>query len=119
MILKTADGWVHLKVMAVMFLLEKAYSLVGVSFRPNGGIPWSVEVETALKKLASRGFVEELPEDRGYRLGEKGRRIIRKIPLKDPKWRFPYSNAELLIRWNTRNLAEYIRMNYPEYVVRD
>ena len=118
LVLKSADGWIHLnKVMAVIFLLEKTYGLTNTAFRPNSGIPWSIEVEIALKKLTSFGLVDELPEDRGYRLGEKGHRVVRKIPIKDPKWRAPYSTAEFFTRWNIRDLAEYIRANYPEYVV--
>jgi len=114
-VLKTADGWVHLnKVMAVVFLLEKTCGLMGAGFRPNNGVPWSIEVETALKRLASLGFVDELPEDRGYRLGEKGRRAVGKI-LKHQRRRAPYAVAEFFIRWNMRDLAEYIRANYPEY----
>jgi len=121
LMLKSADGWIHIdKVMAVMFLLEKTYGATGASFRPNGGsIPWSIEVETALKKLASLGFVDELPEDRGYRLGEKGLQAVGKLLLKDPKWRLPYTDAKLFTRLNIRNLAERIRSNYPEYSARD
>jgi hypothetical protein len=118
--LRAADGWIHIdKVMAVAFLLEKTYGLTGAVFRPNGGIPWSIEVESALKRLASRGFVDELPEDRGYRLSEKGRRAVGKIPPRDPKWRSAYLDATLFARQNMRDLAEYIRNRYPEYAVRD
>jgi len=55
-----------------MLLLEKTCGLTGAGFRLNNGVPWSIEVETALKRSTSLSFVGELPENHGYRLGENG-----------------------------------------------
>jgi hypothetical protein len=124
LILRAADGWIRIdKVMAVAFLVEKIYGLTGAAFRPSGGVPWSVEVEAALKRLALRGFADELPEDRGYRLSGRGRRAVRKIlgkiPPRDPKPRCAYLDATVLVRQDVRGLAEYIRGRYPEYAAGD
>jgi DNA-binding PadR family transcriptional regulator len=52
-----------------------------------------------------------------YRLTEKGRKVVEEIPLKDPKWRLPYSDVEFFVEWDVRDLMEYIYVNYPEYAV--
>ena len=43
-----------------------------------------------------------------YRLTEKGRRAVEKIPLKDPKWRVPYAAVRFFVGWDVRDLTEYI-----------
>jgi hypothetical protein len=121
LVLKAAGGEVccRTKVMNIIFLLEAAYGVIGVEFEPHDYGPWSGEVECALRRLVRLGLVEELPPEvagaaRAYRLTEEGRRAVEGIPLKDPRWRLPYEDAEFFARWDVRDLVEYIRVNYPE-----
>jgi uncharacterized protein YwgA len=99
LILKAAGGEVccKTKIMKILFLLERVYGIVGVRFEPYNYGPWSKDVEHALRRLVELGLVEERelqkplegPEHTGlmyiYRLTEKGREVVEKIPLKDPK----------------------------------
>jgi len=101
------------KIMAIVFLLERAYGLTKTCFVP-GRIPWSRDVETALRRLVEIGLIEELPE-RAYRLTEEGRRAVEKIPMKDPKFRYSYADIKFFTRWDLDSLVEYIRLNYPQY----
>jgi uncharacterized protein YwgA len=118
------------KIMKILFLLERVYGITGVRFEPYSYGPWSKDVEDALRRLVELGLVEERelpkpqdgPEHTGlmylYRLTEKGRKVVEKIPLKAPKWRLPYSDVEFFVEWDVRNLMEYIYVNYPEYAVK-
>jgi len=106
------------KMMKVLFLLERVYGVVGVGFEPHDYGPWSKEVEGALERLTRLGLVEGRPGRAGlmYRLTEKGREVVEKIPLKEPKWKLPYSDVEFFVEWNDDSLMEYIRVNYPDAV---
>jgi uncharacterized protein YwgA len=131
LILKAGGGEVccKTKIMKILFLLERVYGIIGVKFRPYDYGPWSKEVEGALERLVELGLVEERelqkppegPVHTGllyvYRLTEKGRKVVEKIPLKDPKWKLPYSDVEFFVGWDVRDLMEYIYVNYPEYAV--
>ena len=132
LILKAAGGEVccKTKIMKILFLLEKVYGITGARFEPYIYGPWSKDVEDALRRLVELGLVEERvlqkppegPEHTGlmylYRLTEKGRKVVEKIPLKDPKWKLPYSDVEFFVEWDVRDLMEYIYVNYPEYAVK-
>jgi len=132
LILKAAGGEVccKTKIMKILFLLERVYGIIGVKFEPYSYGPWSKDVEDALMRLVELGLVEEGelqkppegPEHTGlmylYRLTEKGRKVVEKIPLKDPKWKLPYSDVEFFVEWDVRDLMEYIYVNYPEYAVK-
>ncbi len=131
LILKAAGGEVccKTKIMKILFLLERVYGVIGVKFEPYDYGPWSKEVEDALRRLVELGLIEEGelpkppegPEHTGvmyvYRLTEKGRRAVERIPLKDPRWRLPYEDVKFFARWDVRDLVEYIYVNYPEYAV--
>ena len=131
LILKAAGGEVccKTKIMKILFLLERVYGVTGVGFEPHDYGPWSKEVEDALRRLVELGLIEEreLPkppegqEHTGvmyvYRLTEKGRRAVERIPLKDPRWRLPYEDVKFFVGWDVRDLVEYIYINYPEYAV--
>jgi uncharacterized protein YwgA len=131
LILKAAGGEVccKTKIMKILFLLEKVYGIIGVKFRPYDYGPWSKEVEGALERLVELGLVEERelqkppegPEHTGlmyvYRLTEKGRSVVEKIPLNDPRWKLPYAAVKFFVEWDLRDLMEYIYVNYPEYAV--
>lgn len=131
LILKAAGGEVccKTKIMKILFLLERVYGIIGVKFEPYNYGPWSKDVEDALRRLAELGLVEERelqkppegPEHTGvihvYRLTEKGRSVVEKIPLKDPRWRLPYADVKFFVGWDVRDLMEYIYVNYPEYDV--
>ncbi|NAZ33494.1 MAG: hypothetical protein GU356_04310 [Pyrobaculum sp.] len=131
LVLKAAGGEVccKTKIMKILFLLERVYGIIGVKFEPYNYGPWSKDVEDALRRLVELGLVEERelpkpqdgPEHTGlmylYRLTEKGRRAVEKIPLKDPKWRVPYAAVRFFVGWDVRDLMEYIYVNYPEYAV--
>ena len=131
LILKAGGGEVccKTKIMKILSLLERVYGIIGVRFEPYSYGPWSKDVEDALRRLVELGLVEERelpkpqdgPEHTGlmylYRLTEKGRSIVEKIPLKDPRWRIPYSDVEFFVEWDVRDLMEYIYVNYPEYAV--
>jgi len=94
---------------------------------PHGSVSRRRERLGPLRHLAVElGLIEELPPERAgtvraYRLAEKGRRAVERIPLKDPRWRLPYEDAEFFVKWDVDDLVKYIRINYPEYdlVVRD
>jgi len=131
LILKAAGGEVccKTKIMKILFLLERVYGVTGVGFEPYDYGPWSKEVEDALRRLVELGLIEEGelpkppegPEHTGvmyvYRLTEKGRRALERIPLKDPRWRLPYEDVKFFVEWDVRDLVEYIYVNYPEYAV--
>ena len=131
LILKAAGGEVccKTKIMKILFLLERVYGIIGVKFEPYNYGPWSKDVEDALRRLAELGLVEERelqkppegPEHTGvihvYRLTKKGRSVVEKIPLKDPRWRLPYADVKFFVGWDVRDLMEYIYVNYPEYDV--
>jgi uncharacterized protein YwgA len=132
LILKAAGGEVccKTKIMKILFLLERIYGIIGVKFRPYDYGPWSKEVEGALERLVELGLIEERelqkppegPEHTGlmyvYRLTEKGREVVEKIPLKDPRWKLPYATVRFFVGWDVRDLLEYIYVNYPEYAVK-
>jgi hypothetical protein len=117
LILKAANGrWVEAeKVMAIAFLLEKVYGLTKACFVP-GRIPWSRDVDAALRRLASLGLIEKLPQGGAYRLTERGRMAVERCPLSDVKIRYPFADIQFFIDWNIDTLVEYIRVNYPEFV---
>jgi len=75
----------------------------------------SKDVEDALRWRVELGLIEE--RERVYRLTEKGRSVVEKIPLKDPRWRLPYADVKFFVGWDARGLMEYIYVNYPEYDV--
>jgi hypothetical protein len=116
LVLKAAGGrWVDLKkVMAIVFLLERVYGLSRARFVP-GRVPWSRDVVDALRRLASLGLVEESLGG-GYRLTESGRMAVERYPLSDVRIRYPYADIRLFIEWNVDTLAEYIQVNYPDWV---
>jgi DNA-binding MarR family transcriptional regulator len=119
LVLKAAGGACgEAKIMGILFLLDVVYGVTGAALERG---PWSGEVECALRRLVGLGLVEELPPERAgaaraYRLTEKGRRAVERIPLEDPRWRLPYEDAAFFARWRAGDLVEYIRVNYPEYV---
>jgi uncharacterized protein YwgA len=131
LILKAAGGEVccKTKIMKILFLLERVYGIIGVKFEPYNYGPWSKDVEDALRRLVELGLIEERelqkppegPEHTGvihvYLLTEKGRSVVEKIPLKDPRWRLPYADVEFFVGWDVRDLMKYIYVNYPEYDV--
>jgi DNA-binding PadR family transcriptional regulator len=100
--------------MAVIFLLERVYGLARARFVP-GRIPWSGDVVNALRRLASLGLVEEL-HGRAYRLTEDGRMAVERYSMGDPRIRYPFADIRFFIEWDTNTLAEYIKVNYPEWV---
>ena len=115
-ILKAAGGrWVGVdKIMAIIFLLERVYGLARARFVP-GRIPWSGDVVNALRRLVSLGLVEETL-GKAYRLTENGRMAAERYSMGDPRIRYPYVDASFFIEWNMDALAEYIKVNYPEWV---
>jgi hypothetical protein len=120
LVLKAAGTWVRTdKIMIIIFLLEKVYGLAGACFvrgRIPWSIPWSGDVVNALRRLTSLGLVEELPQGIGaYRLTENGRTAVERYSMSDPKIRYPYADAKFFIEWDMDALAEYIRVNYPEW----
>jgi uncharacterized protein YwgA len=131
LILKAAGSEVccKAKIMKILFLLERVYGIIGVKFEPYNYGPWSKDVDDALRRLVELGLVEERelpkpqegPEHTGllyvYRLTEKGRSVVEKIPLKDPRWRIPYAAVRFFVGWDVRDLMEYIYVNYPEHAV--
>ena len=116
LILKAAGGrWVGVdKIMAIIFLLEKVYGLTKARF-VRGRIPWSGDIAAALKRLASLGLVEETL-GKAYRLTENGRMAVERYSMSDPRIRYPYVDASFFIEWDIDALAEYIKVNYPEWV---
>ena len=115
LILKAGGGWVGAdKVMAIIFLLERVYGLAKVCFVP-GRIPWSRDVANALNRLTSLGLAEALPQGGAYRLTENGRMAVERYSLSDLRLRYPYNLIKFFIGWNTDALADYIRVNYPEW----
>jgi len=116
LILKAAAGrWVRVdKIMAIVFLLERKYGLSKARFVP-GVIPWSGDVVVALRRLASLGLAEELPQGGAYRLTEEGRMTIERYSLGDPKLRYPFIDMKSFIEWDVNALAKHIRVNYPEW----
>jgi hypothetical protein len=116
LVLKAANGrWVGVdKIMAVIFLLERVYGLARARFVP-GRVPWSGDVVNALRELASLGLVEEL-HSRAYRLTENGRMAVERYSMGDPRIRYPFADIRFFIGWDVDALAEYIRVNYPEWV---
>ncbi len=106
-------GWVGIdKIMAITFLLARVYGgpngLIKVCFVPG---PWSEDVDFALKKLASLGLIEE--REGAYRLTESGKAVVERYPMKDVRFKYPYSEAKFFIEWDLNTLKEYIRVNYP------
>jgi hypothetical protein len=103
LILKAGGGEVccKTKIMKILFLLERVYGITGVKFEPYSYGPWSKDVEDALRRLVELGLIEERelpkpqegPEHTGlmylYRLTEKGRSVVEKIPLKIRDGEFP------------------------------
>jgi len=116
LILKAANGrWVGVdKIMAVIFLLERVYGLAKIRF-VRGRIPWSGDVAAALRRLASLGLVEEL-HGKAYRLTENGRMAVERYSMSDPRIRYPFANIRFFIEWDADALAEYIKVNYPEWI---
>ena len=116
LILKAAGGrWVGVdKIMAIIFLLERVYGLTKARF-VRSRIPWSGNVVNALKELASLGLVEETLGE-AYRLTENGRMAVERYSMGDPRIRYPYVDASFFIEWDVDALAEYIKVNYPEWV---
>ena len=114
LVLKAAGGrWVGTdKIMIIIFLLEKVYSLTKACFLP--GRIWSGEVVAALRRLTSLGLVEESPQG-AYRLTENGRMTVERYSMGDPKIRYPYADAEFFVEWDVNTLREYVRVNYPEW----
>lgn len=115
LILKAAAGrWIKAdKIMTIVFLLERKYGLSKARFVP-GLIPWSGDIVVALRRLASLGLAEELPQGGAYRLTEEGRMTIERYSLGDPRLRHPFADIKSFIEWDVNALAEYIRANYPE-----
>ncbi len=112
-VLSTAGGWIGIeKIMAIIFLLERVYGLSKACFVP-GRIPWSHDVVDALARLTSLGLVEV--DDRAYRITENGRMAIERYSTGDPRIRYPLVAVKFFIEWNVDTLAEYIRVNYPEW----
>ena len=116
LILKAANGrWVGVdKIMAIIFLLERVYGLTKAHF-VRGRIPWSEDVVNTLRRLTSLGFVEETP-GKAYRLTENGRTAVERYSMGDPRIRYPFADIRFFIEWDTNTLAEYIKVNYPEWV---
>jgi hypothetical protein len=115
LILKASAGWVRLdKIMAIMFLLERVYGLTRARFVP-GRIPWSQDVKCMLERLASHGLVEA-HWGGAYRLTESGRMAVERYSMKDPRIKYPYADIRFFIDWDIDTLAEYIMVNYPEWV---
>ena len=102
---KPPEGPEHTGLMYV-YLLTKMHRAVET---------WSKDIEDVLRRLVELGLVEE--RERVYRLTEKGRSVVEKIPLKDPRWRLPYADVKFFVGWDVRDLMEYIYVNYPEYIV--
>jgi len=117
LILKAAKGgWVRLdKIMAIMFLLERVFGLARARFTP-GRIPWSQDVKCMLERLVSLGLAEALLQGDAYRLTENGRMTVERYSMKDPRIRYPYASIRFFIEWDINALAEYILVNYPEWV---
>jgi hypothetical protein len=117
LILKAAGGrWVDVKkIMAVVFLLERVYGLSKACFI-HGRIPWSRDVDGALRRLASLGLVDVLPQGGAYRLTESGRMAVERYSLSDVRIRYPFSCIKFFIDWDVDTLAEYIQVNYPDWV---
>jgi len=103
---KPPKGQEHTGLMYLYRNIEKGLSVA---------VTWSEDVEHALRWVVRLGLVEEM--ERVYRLTEKGRSVVEKIPLKDPRWRLPYSDVEFFMGWDVRDLMKYIYVNYPEYDV--
>ncbi len=106
-VLRTAGGWVGTnRIMAVLSALRLSYPMSGVSFTHRNGVPWSPEVEEALKRLAAQGVVEE---SKGvYRLTKKGRKLAEKV-LPRSTWTLPYADVVFYLAWDVEQLAEYTR----------
>ena len=117
LILKAAGGqWVRVdKIMAIMFLLERVYGLTRSRFAP-GRIPWSRDVKCALERLTSLGLAEALPQGGAYRLTEGGRMAVERYSTSDPRIKYPYADIRFFIEWDVDALAEFILVNYPEWV---
>jgi hypothetical protein len=112
-VLRAAGGWVDVeKIMAIVFLLERVYGLSKACFLP-GRIPRSRDVVDALARLTSLGLVEA--SGNSYRLTEDGLAVVKRYPLNKVEYRYPFSCIEFFIDWPTDSLAEYIRVNYPEW----
>jgi len=116
LILKAANGrWVEAdKIMAIALLLEKIYGLTKACFVPSR-IPWSRDVDAALKRLAELKLAEASPQGGAYRLTEEGRVAVERYPPNDPRIRYPFSCIKFFADWSTDTLAEYIQVNYPDW----
>jgi len=103
-LLWTAERWIDVdKIMAVFFVLRLHYPMPGLSFTIRNGIFWSTEVEEALKRLKSLGFIKEFKG--AYRLGKKGYRIIKKI-LPSSGWALPSTYLVFYLAWDVKKLTQ-------------
>ena len=108
-VLRAAGGWVSTdKIMAVLLAVKLAYPMPGVSFAPRGEAFWSPEVEEALRRLTTWGFVEE---SKGLcRLTGKGNKLAEKA-LPRSSWTLPYADVVFYLLWDVKQLTEYIHRN--------
>jgi len=73
---------------------------------PRGGVPWSPEIEEALRRLAAQKLVEE--SGGSYRLSKKGNRLAERV-LPRNAWALPYADIVFYMMWNAEKLAEHVR----------
>ena len=107
--LRAAGDWGSAdKIMAVFLAVKLAYPMPGVSFALRGEAFWSPEVEEALKRLATRGFVEE---SKGLcRLTGKGNKLAEKA-LPRSSWTLPYADVVFYLSWDVKQLIQHIHRN--------